>query len=406
MLGRRSSVVGRRSVRLARGVVVKRTGLVASLASACLLLSGCTVFDMVRLASDDTAGRQNDTAGSATARAYLIDQLRPIARGLNPAGTGDAAYTQPFSGGRNVVALIPGTDLADEYVVVGAHYDGLGTSCNRSIPEDQICNGATDNATGVAAALAVARSVADRRPRRSVVIALWDREEDGLLGARHYVQTEPLVPLAKTVGYVNFDIQGANLLPSLRNNTIAIAAESGGSRLTQIVSEAIGTSTLDTAMFSSIFGQNRSDYVPFLAASIPTVFFSDATGPCYHTVDDEITAVDFPKLDKQIAVALNVTRQLANTSSPPAFVSGTPLATYDDLVEFWGLVERGWADRGRFSAADQTTFSRIRDTARRLVAEGRAAFGSDDVGTLLGDASTVVSLLTRGTCEGFQEPTS
>ena len=135
--------------------MVKRAGLVASLASACLLLSGCTVFDMVRLASDDTAGRQNDTAGSATARAYLIDQLRPIARGLNPAGTGDAAYTQPFSGGRNVVAVIPGTDLADQYVIVGAHYDGLGTSCQRSIPSDQICNGATDNATGVTAALAL-----------------------------------------------------------------------------------------------------------------------------------------------------------------------------------------------------------------------------------------------------------
>ena len=44
------------------------------------------------------------------------------------------------------------------------------------------------------------------------------------------MQTNPLVPLAKTVAYVNFDIQGANLLPSLRNTTFAIASESGGSR--------------------------------------------------------------------------------------------------------------------------------------------------------------------------------
>ena len=105
---------------------MKRAGLIASLASACLMLTGCTVIDMARLAGDETNGRQNDTAGSATARAYLIEQLRPIARGLNPAGTGDAAYTQAFSGGTNVVAVIPGTDLADEYVVVGAHYDGAG----------------------------------------------------------------------------------------------------------------------------------------------------------------------------------------------------------------------------------------------------------------------------------------
>ncbi len=387
-------------------MVVKRSGFIASLASACLLLSGCTVIDVARLAGDETNGRQNDTAGSATARAYLIEQLRPIARGLNPAGTGDAAYTQAFSGGTNVVAVIPGTDLADEYVVVGAHYDGLGTSCARSTAEDGICNGATDNATGVAAALAVARSIAGQGPRRSVVIGLWDREEDGLLGARHYVQTNPLVPLAKTVAYVNFDIQGANLLPSLRNTSFAIASESGGSRLTEIVSEAIGASTLDTSRLSSIFGQNRSDYVPFLAASIPSVFFSDATGPCYHTVDDEIAVVDFRKLDKQIAIALNVTRQLANTSSPPAFASGTPLATYDDAVEFAGVAALAWNDRARFSSADQATLTRIRDTSARLVAEGRAAFGSDDVSTLLGDAATAVSLLTRGTCEGFQEPSS
>ena len=132
--------------------------MTASLAAACALLSGCTVIDVAHLAGDDTAGRNNDTAGSAAARAYLIDQLRPIAQGLNRSGTGDAAYTQAFSGGTNVVAVIPGTDLADEYVVVGAHYAGLGGSCARSIPEDRICNGATDNATGVAGALAIARS--------------------------------------------------------------------------------------------------------------------------------------------------------------------------------------------------------------------------------------------------------
>ena len=64
---------------------------------------------------------------------------------------------------------------------------------------------------------------------------VWDREEDGLLGSAYYVN-HPIVPLAKTVGYVNFDIQGANLLPSLRNVSFAVGAETGGPKFQSIFS--------------------------------------------------------------------------------------------------------------------------------------------------------------------------
>lgn len=370
---------------------------------AATALSGCTVLDVARLADDSTHGRDNGTPGSALARGYLIEQLKPIARGLNTAASGDAAYTQSTGGGTNVVAVIPGTDLADQYVVVGAHYDHLGDSCTTtSCTQDTIFNGATDNAAGVAAALAIARSIAAQptKPRRSVVIALWDQEEDGLVGSRYYVQ-HPLVPLAKTVGYVNFDIQGSNLLPSLRNTSIAVASETGGPRLQEIVRAAIGERSLDTAMFSAIFGQNRSDYVNFIGASVPSVFFTDATNACYHTVDDEIGVVDFDKLDVQIATSLAVTRELASTATPPAFAPGTPLATFDDAIAASRIVNRAYADRGRFSAADQQTLTDVRADVRRIVDEGRAAFGSDDVSTLLGAAGGFVNLMTHGTCNGF-----
>ena len=160
-------------------------------------------------------------------RAYLLDVLRPIVVGAGP-GAGDAAFLQPFEGGTNVVAVIEGTDLADEYVMVGAHYDHV-TSCEGFDPADTICNGATDNATGTAAVLEIARSIARAPTWRSVIIALWDREEDGLLGARHYV-ANPLVPLGDTVAYINFDILGANILPGLRTTHFALGAETGGSR--------------------------------------------------------------------------------------------------------------------------------------------------------------------------------
>ncbi|HYD50533.1 MAG TPA: M20/M25/M40 family metallo-hydrolase, partial [Terriglobales bacterium] len=183
-------------------------------------LIGCTeigedVFDGFRaadleyLASDELDGRDNGTPGSLAAQQYLIEQIRGLAVGLNPAASGDDAFKQAFPTGTNIIGVIPGTESPEEFVVVGGHYDHFG-GCSG------VCNGATDNAAGTVAVLAIARELADNpRPlRRSVVIAFWDAEEDGLLGSEHYIGN-PLVPLAQTVAYVNFDIQGANLLPSL-----------------------------------------------------------------------------------------------------------------------------------------------------------------------------------------------
>jgi hypothetical protein len=373
---------------------MRRLTLCIAALTICALVSGCTRYDIGRLAADNTAGRDNGTDGSALARLFLIGELQAISSDVR---------IQDIGGGTNVVAVLPGTDLADQYVVVGAHYDHLGSSCQFKSSGDQICNGATDNAAGVASVLAIGRAIAGQstKPRRSVVLALWDSEEDGLLGSRFYAD-HPLLPLADTVAYVNFDIQGANLSPSLRNSSFAVAAESGGERFQSIVRSAINQSTLNTDQLSSIFGQNRSDYVSFLAKQVPSVFFTDATGPCYHTNDDEIGIVDFDKLDQQIAIALRVTRELAGTDDPPEFTSGTPLVTYADAVVLQRAAELIWRDRARFSAQDQATLSGIRDDLTQIVLDGRAAFGSDDVGTVINSAATVViNLLPKGPCDGF-----
>jgi hypothetical protein len=205
---------------------------------------------------------------------------------------------------------------------------------------------------------------------------------------------------------VNFDIQGANLLPSLRNTTFAVAAETGGTRFSDIVRSAADDQALDTGMLSSIFGQGRSDYVNFIGAQVPSVFLTDANGPCYHTVDDEIAIVDFEKLDKQIATARAVTRELANTADPPEFTPGTPAATFDDAVAIARAVNRAWVDRSRFSAEDQATLAEIRADINQIVANGRAAFGGADVGTLLGGSATLVSMLSQGECDGFLSATA
>jgi hypothetical protein len=379
-------------VRLAVGAVL-----------ASLLASGCTtlMIDETVIASDSMQGRQNNTAGSASAQNYLIQRLKSFAVGLDPSRPGDEAFKQPFDLGTNVLAKIPGTDLANEYVILGAHYDHQGTSCRTAKPADVICNGATDNGAGVAALLAIGSMIKEHgAPRRTVVLAAWDREEDGLLGSKYYTE-HPLVPLAQTVAYINFDIQGANLLPSLQNTSFAVGAETGGTTLTSVVQSAIGAGPLQTKLVSSIFGQGRSDYVNFTAVGIPNVFFSDSTGPCYHTAQDEVGVVDFWKLDQQVKIGYRVAKSLIEANGRPAFSATNPLATFNDAVAIQTVTNGAITDIARFTPAQQEQLLKFRDDLNAVVAAGPANFDDADVSVLIGGAATAVNILTTGTCDGF-----
>ena len=105
---------------------------------------------------------------------------------------------------QNVIAMIPGTDRAQETIIYTAHWDHLGV--NPEIPGDNIYNGAADNATGTAALLAMAKMHADAGPApRSIVFLAVTAEESGLLGSRWYAE-HPVFPLATTVANINIDV--------------------------------------------------------------------------------------------------------------------------------------------------------------------------------------------------------
>lgn len=338
-----------------------------------------------QLASDAFQGRDNLTEGSRRAQAYLIPLLREIGPGVG-GGTDDAAYRHPFLAGTNLVAVIRGRELPDEYVLVGAHYDHLGVAAN-----GDVYNGATDNAAGVAVALAVGRALRSlpEPPRRSVAIALWDAEEDGLLGSIAYV-ADPALPLERTVAYVNLDIQGSDLTPALAETSIAVGAETGGARLADAVTAAVAAERrshphgVDTVQLSFIFGQLRSDYASFVAAEVPTVFFSDSTSACYHTVDDESRFVDFTKLASQSRIAYRVTADLAEGDVAPRFVApSAALATYADAVALDAIFTRAAPDLRRFPPVARRKLQRIVADVAAIVARGPDAFGAGDVGVLL-----------------------
>ncbi len=362
------------------------------------------VHDVVAaLASDELEGRDDGTAASVGSQDVIIEQLQAIgAEPLSGSADDPDAYRQTFANGTNVLAVIPGGELADEYVVVGAHYDHLGHDCDGITTEDDICNGATDNAAGVAAALAVGRAIAegDEAPRRSVLLGFWDREEDDFAGSLQFLD-EPPVPLDDVVGYVNFDIQGANLSPALTDVTVMVGAETGGPNLEAAATAAADGSDLTTLDLSLLFGQGRSDHAVFAAAGIPVVFFTDANAPCYHTTGDELEIVDFDKLDQQIGTALRLTEELAATDEVPEYTPDTPAATFEDAQSMLAILQQAEPDFARFSAADEAASQQFLTDLTAIVDAGPDAFDDAAVGTLLQGSVGIVSALSTGECDGF-----
>jgi len=122
----------------------------------------------------------------------------------------------------NVVGLLPPLGrggMANEYVILGAHYDHIGRgegggSRAHAGEEGMVHNGADDNASGVAVVLELAAALATARrhaapdvPQRGIIFACWAGEEIGVIGSSHFVRHAPC-PLGQVAAYVNFDMVG------------------------------------------------------------------------------------------------------------------------------------------------------------------------------------------------------
>ncbi len=352
------------------------------------------------LAADDLEGRDNQTPGSEASQAYLVDEMAEFTEPLD--GDSLDGYGHPFADGTNLLGVIPGGGQADEYLILGAHYDHIGTDCPTDTPGDVVCNGAADNAAGVASVLEIGRSLAadPEPPARSVIVALWDSEEDGLLGAEAYV-ADPLVPLEDTVTYLNWDIQGANLSPSLTATTVVVGAETGGPNLVAASERAASGGTLETLDLSLLFGQGRSDHAVFAEAGVPIVFFTDANNACYHTSQDDLSTVDFDKLAQQMPTGLALARDLVVTDDLPEYDADAPAASFRDAESMLAVVGGAEEDFGLFPADTRATVEQYLVDLEAMVDAGEAAFDDAAVSTLLGGAVEVVEALTLGDCTGF-----
>ncbi len=136
----------------------------------------------------------------------LADKGEPLPRfALSASVRAQVKYESKQLESQNVVGLLPGTDpkLKNEYVVLSAHLDHIGTG--QPIKGDGIYNGAMDNASGIATLLESAQALQQARLKRSVLFVAVTAEENGLLGSKYFV-AHPTVPAQALVANINIDM--------------------------------------------------------------------------------------------------------------------------------------------------------------------------------------------------------
>lgn len=233
----------------------------------------------------------------------------------------------------NVVGLIEGSDPArkDEYVVLSAHLDHIGTS--EPVDGDSINNGALDNAGGIATLLEVARGFeqSGAAPKRSILIVAVTAEEQGLIGADYFAHN-PTVPKGSLVADVNLDMP---ILLYDFQDVVAFGAErSSVGPAVRRAAESMGVKlSPDPLPDEGLF--TRSDHYRFVEAGIPAVFlmtgfanggeaaFTGFLANRYHKPNDDLRqGIDYVAGAKFAKLNYRIARELADGKDRPRWNDG------------------------------------------------------------------------------------
>lgn len=219
----------------------------------------------------------------------------------------------------NVVGYLPST--GDQpgsrgYVLAGAHYDHLGhgdqgSSLARQNEAGGIHHGADDNASGVAAILAVARSVAARPRKRAIAFALWSGEEMGLLGSQAFA-TGKLLPSDQLAAYVNFDMVGRMV-----NNKLTVQAVGSSSAWPRLLEQVNVREGFDLALQNDPY--LPTDSASFNLAGVPTLNFFTGSHEDYHRPSDTADKINYEDLERVTNFGASVILRIANLDEAPAF---------------------------------------------------------------------------------------
>tara|TARA_B100000579_G_C22813450_1_gene846490 strand:+ start:104 stop:1771 length:1668 start_codon:yes stop_codon:yes gene_type:complete len=242
-----------------------------------------------------------------------------------------------FSSSHNVAAVKQGTVRPDEYIIFIAHWDHLGIKEGHSPINDQIYNGAVDNATGVAGILELANYFSTEETDRSLMFLAVTAEESGLLGSEYFAEYPP-IQLSNIVAGYNFD----GVLPVGKTNDVIVVGY-GASDLEDILKEELDK--VEKYITPDPFPEKgffyRSDHISFAKKGVPMLYADggidktdgdieageklsiDYTKYHYHQPSDEYDdSWDLSGFQEHLVITSKMAKKLANTNEWPEWYEG------------------------------------------------------------------------------------
>lgn len=278
-------------------------------------------------ASDYFQGRDTGSEGQKRAVNFLKEFYQ--ARNIS-AASGTEDYFQKVEltirgkeiKSENVVAIVEGSTIPDEYIVISSHLDHVG------MKDGEIYNGADDDGSGTVALLEIAEAFqkaadAGLQPKRSLVFLHVTGEEKGLLGSKYYTDN-PLYPIANTVANLNIDMVG-RIDPKRdsenRNYIYLIGSDRLSTELHEI-SEAVNKATTKIELDYTYNAENdpnrfyfRSDHYNFAKNNIPVIFYFNGTHDDYHRPSDTVEKIEYDLLTERAKLVFYTAWEVANRES-------------------------------------------------------------------------------------------
>jgi Zn-dependent M28 family amino/carboxypeptidase len=220
----------------------------------------------------------------------------------------------------NVLAMVEGSDLKDEYLFLTAHYDHLGTSGNK------IYYGADDDGSGTVSILELAEAFAKAKaagkgPRRTIVFMTVSGEEKGLLGSEYFCD-HPTLPLEKVTANLNIDMIGRSDPKRKLGDSLNYVYVVGDDKLSsdlRVISEAINKKYTKLELDYKYNDPNdkemiyyRSDHYNFAKNGVPIIFYFNGTHADYHQPTDTPDKINYNLLTKRAQLIFYTAWEMAN----------------------------------------------------------------------------------------------
>ncbi len=284
------------------------------------------------LASDALQGRGSGTHDELLTAVYLGSELRQM--GIEPGGD-NGGYVQDATGDykfpregtkhwatRNVIGILRGQSptLKNEVIMLSAHMDHLGVG--QPVEGDNIYNGADDDASGCVAVLELARFLARKRPKRTVLFVFFGSEEtateEGGQGDQFFL-AHPPVPLNKIVANLEFEMIG-RADPAIKPDELWLTGFERSNLGPELASH--GAKLVADPHPAQHFFERSDNYALARKGVIAHTVSSFGLHKDYHRPSDDLAHINFQHLDQAIASMMLPIEWLANSAFHPEWLAG------------------------------------------------------------------------------------